>query len=287
MATAINDHAFPPVFRRFPGLLAIHRRVGRLLYPRLGYIGRVVAAELDRLEPGARVIDAGCGAGELLFPAARRRQDIRFLGLDLRESNVAMVRRYAETRGFAFVDACRADLEHLGANEAPGPFDLVVVASVLQYLHDDVGALNRLRDRTARDGRLILYSPVNGIRILPGYDRLRAAFHPVDYEIANDHRRDYSADGLRAIVRDAGFRVISECALVSTPGKIAYELVSLVLLIVQRLPIILAVPLAALFIVGLGPVILLLRALDPLMPVGTPNALLVVASRSGIEPPGR
>src|SRR5262245_23026840 len=67
----------------------------RLRQPARGYRAGLDAALLAAAcdaDPGARVLDAGCGPGAALLAAAARRSGARFLGLE-REASVAALAR--------------------------------------------------------------------------------------------------------------------------------------------------------------------------------------------------
>lgn len=78
----------------------------RLLQPARGYRAGMDAALLAAAcgaEPGERVLEAGCGAGAVLFQAAARFPEVRFVGVERDPAALALARRNvllngAETR---------------------------------------------------------------------------------------------------------------------------------------------------------------------------------------------
>ncbi|MDR1727010.1 MAG: homoserine O-acetyltransferase [Acidobacteriota bacterium] len=96
---------------------------GALRRPRIDYdqIGRLI-------EPGASVLDLGCGRGSFL---AKLRQDRarKLLGLDIHEGNIL----YCLQRG---LDAVQADLNSGLGTFPDGRFDYVVLSQTLQSVRD-------------------------------------------------------------------------------------------------------------------------------------------------------
>ncbi|NOY93555.1 MAG: class I SAM-dependent methyltransferase [Deltaproteobacteria bacterium] len=55
--------------------------------------GPFLDGQLDALPEGARLLEVGCGGGQLLIELAERRPDLSLVGLDLSEGQVARARR--------------------------------------------------------------------------------------------------------------------------------------------------------------------------------------------------
>ena len=129
-------------------------------YPLRRYVHRALqssTAEAVRefVEPGSRILDAGCGEGALVFAMAEafereKREDVCIVGVDLSEPNLAEGRRRAaeRPRGKIPISFQVADLERL-----PFPddsFDVVVSSHVLEHLPDFEQGLAEIR-RVTRD----------------------------------------------------------------------------------------------------------------------------------------
>jgi trans-aconitate methyltransferase len=81
--------------------------------------------EALELEPGAHVLDLGCGKAEILLRIVERYPDVRATGLDNSPSVLAEARRQAETRvPEAKVALLEQDVREYSPE--PGAFDLVV-----------------------------------------------------------------------------------------------------------------------------------------------------------------
>jgi SAM-dependent methyltransferase len=123
------------LFRRFVG-----RDTARTVYAR----------DHLRLQPGQRVLDLGCGPGDILafLPA------VRYTGYDISEDYIARARQRFGERGEFH---CRAVDETLPV--APGSADVVIAHGLLHHLDDaQAGALFRVAKRAlAPGGRMVTF----------------------------------------------------------------------------------------------------------------------------------
>jgi 2-polyprenyl-3-methyl-5-hydroxy-6-metoxy-1,4-benzoquinol methylase len=84
-------------------------------------------------KPPARVLDLGCGVGNLTAAMARTWPEAKVVGVDLDQSYVAFAARESQTPNATFrrLDIMSADAAELGAL---GRFDLVVSADVIHHV---------------------------------------------------------------------------------------------------------------------------------------------------------
>jgi 2-polyprenyl-3-methyl-5-hydroxy-6-metoxy-1,4-benzoquinol methylase len=146
---------------------------------------------LDRVAPGARVLDLGCGDG--VFAAALAAAGCTVTMADVAEE--ALRRARARAPGAEAVKV---------AEGAPLPFaedafDVVWAGEVLEHVADVVGLLAEVRRVLRWGGRLLVTTPWHG-RVVVATD---AHFDP-----RADHLRFFSARTLRAVLADAGFAEI-------------------------------------------------------------------------------
>src|SRR5262245_9370473 len=102
---------------------------------------RHAAFFLSHLEPGSRVLDAGCGPGTITLGLASKVAPGSVIGVDVEDSQFAKARDRAEHERLD-VEFRRASIYELPFDE--GSFDAVFCHAVLQHLSNPVGALAEL-----------------------------------------------------------------------------------------------------------------------------------------------
>jgi trans-aconitate 2-methyltransferase len=108
---------------------------------------------LVRLVPGGRVVDLGCGSGELTVQLHRRLEAAETLGLD---SSPAMLERAAGLAG----DGLRFELGDI-AGFGGGGFDVVFSNAALHWLPDHQALFGRLVGALPGSGQLAVQMPAN------------------------------------------------------------------------------------------------------------------------------
>lgn len=113
---------------------------------------------LVRARPGMRVVDLGCGTGELTAEMHRRIGARETVGVD---SSPAM---YAQSAAFAGegVSFVEADLREFAARpENAGAFDVVLSNAALQWVPEQAAVIERLTGLLAPGGQLAIQVPSN------------------------------------------------------------------------------------------------------------------------------
>ena len=110
--------------------------------------------EALELEPGAHLLDLGCGKAEILLRIVERYPDVRATGLDNSPGVLAQARRQAETRvPEAKVVLLEQDVREYAPE--PGSFDLVVSTGGVAFRGGVGGTLAVLSGFVAPDGKLL------------------------------------------------------------------------------------------------------------------------------------
>jgi ubiquinone/menaquinone biosynthesis C-methylase UbiE len=142
--------------------------------------------------PGARILDAGAGAGALSLLAAELGH--RVTALDFSERMLELARAKAADRGLE-IEFVVADV----TEPPPGPFDAVIERHVLWTQPDPVAVLAAWR-RVTPEGRLVAYEALHGrgsmIRRVRDdlAERLKTA-----RGVPRDHHAGYDADVLERL----------------------------------------------------------------------------------------
>ncbi len=154
---------------------------------------------LARVQPGERVLDLGCGAGE--FTAALAAHGAHPLGIDV----VAEPLRRARARH------PRLDFAQ-GAPDGPlalddGAFDVVWAGELVEHVVDVVGWLSDVRRVLPSGGRLLLTTPDHPPALLHALADDPVAF-AAHFSPRADHLRFFNAASLHALLDDLGFEAI-------------------------------------------------------------------------------
>jgi SAM-dependent methyltransferase len=151
---------------------------------------------LERVREGERVLDVGCGKGELAHDLATR-GGAHVTGIDVNATSLAFARaRFPSER----LELLEADaLEWV----PPRPYDVVVLSNVLEHVADRVGLLRRLA-QLARPHRLLIRVPVLERDWLVGLRRELG----VPYFSDPTHETEYSPEQLATELREAGLELV-------------------------------------------------------------------------------
>jgi SAM-dependent methyltransferase len=272
LATAATTHDFPPAFARFPRLLRLVHLLMAATTLRVWYVRRAVRRLLRNRRVPFVLLDAGCGHGDYLLPAAARHPSSHFVGVDKIESNVAVCSAYARARGLRNTSFVAADVARFSPD---GPVDVVLCIGVMQLVPDDTALLNRFHGSLRPGGQLLLYEPVFDHRISTALQRRFPAYFGA-YDEAQNRQHRYTPADLVALVEGAGFETMDVEFTYGTAGKIYYELYTpllFALLSARPRGYLVLIPAFALAM----PLFWLLMAIDFVLPKTSGNGMLILA----------
>jgi SAM-dependent methyltransferase len=107
---------------------------------------------IPSLEPGARLLDVGCGPGTITAGLARYVTAGEVVGIDAAEDVLSKARAEARRAGATNVSFAVGDVGRLAFDD--GDFDVVHAHQVLQHLADPVAAFTEMR-RVCRPGGIV------------------------------------------------------------------------------------------------------------------------------------
>jgi SAM-dependent methyltransferase len=139
----------------------------------------------SKLEPGYRVLEVGCGAGNVLRVLRQACPDGQVVGMELWFDGL----RFAQQRSQG--PLVQGDVRNSPFGE---PFELIGMFDVLEHIPEDLETLYALRNALAPGGRLLLTVPAH--QYLWSY-----------FDEAAHHCRRYSSEEIRARLVEAGFEV--------------------------------------------------------------------------------
>jgi SAM-dependent methyltransferase len=138
------------------------------------------------LQPGYRVLEVGCGTGNVLRDLQKSAVGGTVVGMDLHLEGL----RYAQRR----VDPALLVRADAGRPPFSVRFDVVGLFDVIEHLDDDVAVLRQLRELLTANGTLLLTVPAN--RNLWSY-----------FDVGAHHRRRYEMAELHDKLVAAGYSV--------------------------------------------------------------------------------
>jgi len=158
---------FYDLVHRFSGLGGVHAEMIRLA----------------QLRPGQRVLDIGCGTGNLLLALGREHPDVDLVGLDPDHRALARAGRKAHRAGVA------VSWRQGFAEELPYPdraVDRVFSSLMLHHLHEEKDALLAEVRRVLRPDGLLVLADIDGHGALDGHGFMhrRMAHNPMIHDNA-------------------------------------------------------------------------------------------------------
>lgn len=270
-----NDHEFPDFYFRFPGLIRFQWLANRMLFHRSWLIRRVVGKHLENNQSGLSFLDVGCGTGDFMIPFARKYPAGKFVGLDKSPGNIRLLSGYCTKKHLSNVSLLSRDIKDLRSGS---DYSVVLLASVLHIIHDRQGLLSLLHENMVTGGHLIIYVPVNFRRRLPGYKWVREKIFPaVDYYQGKDAEMNLTLEGISAELLSGGFEPMNHRFLYGPVGQVGYEISSMALLVIQKVPWYLSFLFALIYYPLLHPFVLVLFVLDYFGRNREGNGLLITA----------
>jgi SAM-dependent methyltransferase len=166
-------------------------------------------------------LDVGCNVGVHASFAAR--QGLSVIGMDIDPKALGHARFMLAWEGAARTLVAQADAER-PFPFADASFDRVIAFDVIEHLADAAGLLAEIRRVLTPDGVLLLTAP----NAMTSWKR-RCRRAGLPFFADPTHQHEYTRDGLRATLAEAGFTVTRETPIVAdTPAAPWYDLAAAV-----------------------------------------------------------
>jgi SAM-dependent methyltransferase len=176
------------------------------------------------LSPGQRVLDIGCGVGDVSFIATQLVGETgQVVGLDRSQTAVDTARERARFGGHRNVEFIVGDVTD---PQVPGKFDAIVGRIVLMYLPDPAAVLARLRNLLRLQGLIVMQegdmTSIGSEPECPTITRLKEWFLEA---LARTGVSTYMGSRLCSVMHRAGFA--PEGSWVSAPSYVGPHLTQL------------------------------------------------------------
>lgn len=150
---------------------------------------------VDRVRSGERVLDVGCGKGELAYDLVVR-AGATVVGIDSNPHHLAFARSHFVHERLEFRDGDVLE------SVPEGHFDAVVLSNVLEHLEPRIDLLRRIV-ASAGPRRVLVRVPV----LARDWTVPLRREVGLPYYWEDDHRIEYDVDGFREELREAGLQV--------------------------------------------------------------------------------
>ena len=275
----LDSHQYPSMFFRHTWMVRLVQWFNMAVTLRNWYINRALSRILGLLGQRFSMLDAGCGLGEFALQYTSRFPDSSVLGPEISVANIELASSLARRSNLRNIVFEERDLTKF---QPKNEFDLILCGAVLQSIQEDERVLSNLANALKTGGFLLIYTPVRYRRYFPHFAALEEKYlDRFFYRYGNgfSHHR-YSASEVTSKIRKTGLNILLEEFSYGFCGAIAFEVYSLFLILLKRLPSALLLALVPVYAVLVFPFQLVLMVLDYVIPRNEGNGILVLARRT-------
>lgn len=151
------------------------------------------------VDEGSRVLEIGCAEG-YLSDCLTNRKNCRVTGVEINPEAARVARKYCES-------VVVGDVEKGALNSVRGPFDVVILADVLEHLYHPGRVLQSIHPLLSADGYVVVSLPnvahweVRRNLVLGRFDYRRTGL------LDDTHIRFFTYQTALELIKDAGFEV--------------------------------------------------------------------------------
>jgi len=270
----INNHEFPKIMLKYPTSIRLVHIIENFTRLKNWHINKTLRDIFKMFGHEVTFLDIGCGSGVFSIPYALKFSNSNIVCADKNSNNLEFINRYIQISKPKNIDTQEFNL---GTTISSKKYNLILCASVLQYVQNDIKALSDLKSQLSNNGLLLLYLPINENRVFPFFNYLyKNYFKNFNYNISNNLIHKYTAEGVIQILKEAGFKIKKTKQTYGCFGKVYFELNTILELSLKRIPIYLT-PIIILILILAFPLFIVFMIIDYLVPTKKGNGFLVVA----------
>lgn len=269
LTSVAYQYQYPSFIRKFPALLNLVYGLNYLTQLRKWYVMREWKTLLSAYQEPVTVIDFGSGEGQYIVPFAKEFTNSTFIGADIHQPSVALMDLFA-------IPNLSGKMLNLESEQMNDCADAALCVGVLQYIDEDQRALENMYRSLRKNGKLLLYVPVNGKILTRLYQFVFESFE--QYESMNNRKRVYTVKEILQKVENVGFIVSKKLYTYGTAGKLSHELLNSFTTVIVSGNYLLKI-IAGSCLILFYPIILLLMMIDFFSRKSNGNGLLLILEK--------
>ena len=210
-------YQYPSYLIRYPKLIRVTYLCNYITQLRKWYVIKEWRQILTSTNKSFVALDFGSGECQYIVPFCKRFAKATFYAIDINVSNIA----FSTSLQLDNLKPVQLNIEKefIDANA-----DVAICVGVLQYIKDDVAALNNINKSLQTGAILLLYVPINGNIITKFYKYVFKKYP--QYESLNNRQRIYLENDILEKLVVAGFVVQSKKYAYGYWGKLSHELLN-------------------------------------------------------------
>lgn len=152
---------------------------------------RIVLPLLEK-NKNARILEIGCGTGQLIREISRKYGNVRYLGIDVAENMIKIARTSNTAPNLKFT-VC--PIERFDSGDR---FDIIICTHAFPYFPDKTGALRKIAGLCAENASIVMVqSSTNDLKDLIINFFLKATTSKAKYPSIKEMRRLFAGAGLK------------------------------------------------------------------------------------------
>lgn len=150
-----------------------------------------IVLPLLQKNPDARILEIGCGTGQLIQEISSRCRDVRYLGIDVAKNMIEIARRSNQAGNVRF-KVCPIERFSDG-----GGYDIIICTHAFPYFPDKEKTMRKIAGLCGADGEIVIVnSSTNTIKDLAINFFLKATTSKAEYLSIDRMKRLFGRSGL-------------------------------------------------------------------------------------------